>query len=105
MWHAISRIVHIKHCIWSVVHCIIVCTVGVNMLLSLHVKSYCVRACSLVLCPLRVNKVDVELITVTDGATKQQGELPYGMCVWATGVAPLPVTKTFMQRLGYAKEG
>lgn len=53
----------------------------------------------------RVNKVGDELISITDNATKEKRELPYGMCVWATGVAPSPVTKTFMQRLGYAKEG
>lgn len=47
-------------------------------------------------------------VIITDKKTKEKKEMPYGVCVWSTGVAPIPLTKQFMAQVpeqgkGYKK--
>ena len=63
----------------------------------------CVRVCAYLshthLFVSRVTAVGPDVISVTDKKTKVVDKYPYGICVWSTGVAPLPVTKTIMERV------
>ena len=47
----------------------------------------------------RVTAVGPDEISITDKKTKDMEKHPYGICVWSTGVAPLPITKTIMERV------
>ena len=38
-------------------------------------------------------------LVIMDKKTKEKREVPYGVCVWATGVAPVPITKSFMEAI------
>ena len=42
-------------------------------------------------------EVTADKVTVMDKKTKKKRELPYGVCVWSTGVAPVPLTQDFMK--------
>lgn len=44
----------------------------------------------------RVLKVEAGLITVADPEGKQTG-LPFGTCVWATGIAKTPLVKQLQE--------
>ena len=38
-------------------------------------------------------------VTVVDKKTGESRNLPYGLCVWSTGVAPTPLTEKFMKKV------
>lgn len=40
-----------------------------------------------------------------DKVTKETERRPYGVCVWSTGVAPLPITTTIIQRVTGQNKG
>ena len=44
-------------------------------------------------------------VIILDKKTKVQEEVPYGLCLWATGVSPVPVTKTFMAAIPEQGQG
>ena len=39
------------------------------------------------------------MIKIMDGNTKQISDIPYGMCVWAAGIAPRPLTKKMISNI------
>jgi len=47
----------------------------------------------------RVVKVTEKDVEVLDKKTKQTSLLPYGLVLWSTGVAPLPLTKVMCEAL------
>lgn len=47
----------------------------------------------------RVKAVTAEKVTVQDKKTGVIKEMPYGLCVWSTGVAPAELTKQFMAKV------
>ena len=40
-----------------------------------------------------------------DKKTREEVSVPYGICVWSTGVAPQSITKTIMNRIPYQNKG
>ena len=58
----------------------------------------------IILC-VRVTKVDSRALSMVDKKTREEICVPYGICVWSTGVAPQPITKTIMNRIPYQKKG
>lgn len=44
----------------------------------------------------RVAEVTADKVTVVDKKTKEKKQLPYGVCVWSTGIAATPLTEAFM---------
>ena len=44
----------------------------------------------------RVAEVKKNSLVIMDKKTKLKEEVPYGLCVWSTGVSPTPLTKSFM---------
>ena len=44
-------------------------------------------------------------MVVMDKKTKKLEEIPYGMCVWATGVSPVPITTSFMASIPEQGQG
>ena len=47
----------------------------------------------------RVSKVDKRMLTIYDKKTKKSRELPYGMCIWATGVSARPITRQLIETI------
>ena len=41
--------------------------------------------------------IDENFIAIQEGKTKELQYLPYGMCVWAAGISPRPLTKSMIQ--------
>ena len=48
---------------------------------------------------VRVKGIDKNVIVLQEGKTKELCHLPYGMCVWAAGIAPRPLTKRLIQSI------
>jgi len=48
---------------------------------------------------VRVKGIDENFIVLQEGKTKELCHLPYGMCVWAAGIAPRPLTKCLIQSI------
>ncbi len=55
--------------------------------------------------PLRVTAVGADEISIQNKATKETEKRPYGVCVWSTGLAPLPITTTIIQRVTGQNKG
>jgi NADH:ubiquinone reductase (non-electrogenic) len=53
----------------------------------------------------RVISVDADKITLRDKSTKEVWSVPYGMCVWSTGVAPRKLTQTMMANIQNETKG
>ena len=51
------------------------------------------------ICYHRVVEVTPREVVLKDKATKEITKLPYGMCVWSTGVAPQDITKKLIAKL------
>lgn len=51
----------------------------------------------------RVTSVGEREVTVTDKKSGATRSIPYGICVWSTGVAPQPITKTIMSKAGQGR--
>eukprot|EP00118_Oscarella_pearsei_P000938 m.6182 g.6182 ORF g.6182 m.6182 type:complete len:598 (+) comp15156_c0_seq2:43-1836(+) len=47
----------------------------------------------------RVSKVSEQMLTIYNKKSKTSREVPYGMCIWATGVAPRPVTLQLIEAI------
>eukprot|EP00937_MAST-01D_sp_MAST-1D-sp2_P007813 g7813.t1 len=47
----------------------------------------------------RVKSVGPEAITCMDKKTKRLYEIPYGLCVWSTGVGPRPLTRALIDKV------
>lgn len=47
----------------------------------------------------RVTEVTEKELTVVDKATKHARAVPYGVCVWSTGVAPVPLIKKLISQI------
>lgn len=47
----------------------------------------------------RVKEVTADKVSVQDKKTGEIKHLPYGLCVWSTGVAPTPLTQQFMAQV------
>ncbi|EER16256.1 NADH dehydrogenase, putative [Perkinsus marinus ATCC 50983] len=53
----------------------------------------------------RVKAVEATAVVVQDMATKEERRIPFGVCVWAAGIAPRPFTKDLISQLkGYQPE-
>lgn len=53
----------------------------------------------------RVTEVTADCITVMDKKTRKTEQVPYGLCVWSTGVAPIPLTKKFLAKVPQQGKG
>ena len=53
----------------------------------------------------RVTSVNSRSLSMMDKRAHKEISVPYGICVWSTGVAPQPVTKTIMDRIPYQRNG
>ena len=53
----------------------------------------------------RVIRVKPKEVTFMDKETHKQEVVPYGMCVWSTGVAPRPVILELMKKISEQKTG
>lgn len=53
----------------------------------------------------RVTKVNPDTLVIKDKKTKTDVSVPYGICVWSTGIAPQTISKTIMERVPYQKKG
>ena len=53
----------------------------------------------------RVIRVGSKEMTFMDKGTHKQEVVPYGMCVWSTGVAPRPVILELMKKIPEQKTG
>jgi NADH dehydrogenase FAD-containing subunit len=49
--------------------------------------------------PCRVKGVTANKVTVQDKKSGVKEEMPYGLCVWSTGVAPTDLTMQFMAKV------
>ncbi|KAF4680034.1 hypothetical protein FOZ62_024693, partial [Perkinsus olseni] len=47
----------------------------------------------------RVKAVEASAVVVQDMATKEEHRIPFGVCVWAAGIAPRPFTKDLISQL------
>ncbi|KAF4657330.1 hypothetical protein FOZ61_006351 [Perkinsus olseni] len=47
----------------------------------------------------RVKAVDASAVVVQDMATQEERRIPFGVCVWAAGIAPRPFTKDLISQL------
>lgn len=46
-----------------------------------------------------VTKVDETVLHTRDAVSNEQREIPFGMCVWAAGIAPRPLTKSIIDKV------
>ena len=46
-----------------------------------------------------VTEVEEKVLHIMDAVTKDKKQIPYGMCVWAAGVGPRPLTKSIIEKL------
>ena len=46
-----------------------------------------------------MTEVTAKDLCIKDKLTNVTERVPYGICVWSTGVAPVPITKTIMERI------
>lgn len=46
-----------------------------------------------------VTEVEEMVLHTMDAVTKEKSKIPYGMCVWAAGIAPRPITKTIISKV------
>lgn len=54
---------------------------------------------------IRVTRVDSKMLVMKDKKTRKEVSVPYGICVWSTGIAPTPIAKTIMERIPYQSKG
>ena len=52
-----------------------------------------------------VIEVLADSVVVENKSTKTREHIPYGVCVWAAGIAPRAITGTVIQRIGNEKQG
>ena len=62
-------------------------------------RAYIATSCISNIDHSRVTEVAAKDLCIMDKATKVTKRVPYGICVWSTGVAPVPITKTIMERI------
>lgn len=46
-----------------------------------------------------MTEVNENFLVITDKKTKEKQVEQYGACVWATGIAPLPLTQAIAKKL------
>jgi len=62
-------------------------------------KSMTSRENMRVLTNKRVLAVDGNIVKVVDKSTKEQFDMPFGVCVWSTGVTPVPLVSVIAKKL------
>ena len=46
-----------------------------------------------------VTEVKETVLHTVDAITNEESKIPFGMCVWAAGIAPRPITKSIISKL------